>query len=160
MSNNNGNDIGRPQDPNAFYKRVGRAIKEKETFDWSEEGGGWPSIKWVIANYMLRDYSEWERHRLIDSYVGQMDLYKSIDWLESQGMAIYRHRVRGGKGRNLEFITTNAQYKQAKIKEYERLWKQWDDVTDKVKYSLRKRLPGSKTVKFLTDAQEKLAERL
>ena len=154
----NGNGIGRPENENAFYKRVGRAIRENEVFDWSEDTGNWPNIKWVVASYMLQDRTEWEKHKLLDSYVGQMDLYKSIDWLEQQGVSVFRSKTDGGKGRNLEYITINPAYKQAKVKEYQRLWKHWEMNTNRVKHDIEKRLPSGKTTKFITDGHEVLNE--
>ena len=154
------NGQGRPKDPNAFFRKAAEALQGAVTFDWSITEEGWPNIRWVWCSYMLRDRTEWERYTLLSSYVKQLNVYQVIDYLEGKGIPVYRAKTNGGKGRNLEYITLDPNYNEAKEREYERIWKVWENTTRKAKDSLQKRLPGGHTIRFVCNGHEALGDGL
>ena len=112
----------------AYYTRIADAIQEKRTFDLQEDPGGWPKVHWLIGNYMLREYSEADRHRLLDSIVGKIErnLSVAIDYLqEERGVPVYKI-VCNGKSenkKNIDCITIDPEYRDAKLAHWDRILK-------------------------------------
>ena len=112
----------------AYYITIADAIQEQKTFDLQEDTGGWPKIHWLVANYMLRDYTDSDRHRLLDSTVGKIErnLSVAIDYLQEQrGIPVYKI-VCNGKDenkKNIDCITTDSEHRDAKIENWDRILK-------------------------------------
>jgi hypothetical protein len=103
-----------------FYKKVATVIKEEITFDMRSDTEGFPTIQWLIARSLLKDYPEFERFQLINSYVTLVknNLNAAMNSLESEGVVVYRSIPKGNK--NILFITTNPDYMEARQADYDR----------------------------------------
>jgi len=90
-----------------FYKRIAEAIKESD-FNLTDDDSGYPTIHYVIADYLLRDLSNYDKHRFLDNYAGRVKnlLCKSISYLHDIGIEVYVSIPVGTK--NITNITTNS----------------------------------------------------
>ena len=125
------------------YKQVADLLA-KQTFDIIESDGGWPDVNWLIANELLRDYDDFIRHKSIDGLVAQIKncLGHSIDFCENTlRVNLYRGNTDGGKGKRLEFITPNPEYKRAKEQDYQRMKRGLERKILKCTRDVARRLP-------------------
>jgi hypothetical protein len=141
-----------------IYKEVGKALSEN-TFDWEEAEGGWPDVNWLIVNYLLRNYDDFTRHKMADGFVAQVKncLAFSIDYSEQVlGVKIYRGYTDGGQGKRLAFITPDPDYKEAKEKDYSRIWRGVERKIVKAKTDVERRLPGVGKERLISDTHSLL----
>jgi len=103
-----------------FYKRLWDHIESQVTFDMRGDTEGYPTIHWIIARSLLSDYPEFERFQLINSYVTNVknNFNSALSYGESQGIVVYRSIPKGKK--NIQFITTDPNYMEARDLDYER----------------------------------------
>jgi len=103
-----------------FYQRLGDHIKEQKTFDMRSDTEGYPTIHWLIARSLLSDYPEYERHKLIESYVSNVknNLYVALSYLEKNGINTYIIIPKDKK--KIQFITIDESYMNAKRLDFER----------------------------------------
>jgi len=111
-----------------WYIQIADAIQEKKTFDMQLDDGGWPTIHWLIANHMLRDFSPASQYQMLGPYVGKIkhNLNMAIDFLNSErGVPVYKLIATGDdeNKKNIDCITIDPQYRDAKIANYERVKK-------------------------------------
>jgi hypothetical protein len=138
-----------------IYKQVAVALAEN-TFDIIEAEGGFPNISWLIARHLLRDYDEFIRHKSIDGMVAQVSncIDKAIDYCENTlGVKIYRGYTKGGKGKLLEFITPDPNYKAAKEQDFQRMWRGVERKVTKAKHDVVKRHPEIGLDRLLTEGR-------
>lgn len=104
----------------SFYKRLGDHIEQQITFDMKGDAEGYPTIHWIIARTLLGDYTEFERYKLLESYVANVknNLNHAIMYLEDKGINIYKSIPKGKK--NIQFITTDSNYRDARARDYHR----------------------------------------
>lgn len=103
-----------------FYKRLGDHVEQQVTFDMKGDTEGYPTIHWLIARTLLRDYTEFERYQLLGSYVANVktNLNHAINYLEEKGINIYKSIPKGKK--SIEFITIDPDYRDARARDYHR----------------------------------------
>ena len=103
-----------------FYKKLGDHIEGQITFDMRGDTEGYPTIHWIMARSLLSDYPEFERFQLINSYVTNVknNLNSALAYLESKDIMVYRSIPKGKK--NIQFITTDPNYMEARDLDYER----------------------------------------
>jgi len=70
-----------------MFKKIAQAIKEMKTINCDLDEHGYPNIHWVIADFMLRDLSDYDKHIRLSGYVAQVKnlLNKSLSYLEDKG---------------------------------------------------------------------------
>jgi len=90
-----------------FYQRIAEVIKVTD-FELDNDENGYPTIHYVIADYMLKDLSTYDKHRLLDNYAGRVKnlLGKAISYLHDCGIEVYVSIPSGT--RNITFITINS----------------------------------------------------
>ena len=103
-----------------FYVELAQHISEKETFSLLNNEGQYPTIHWVIARSMLEDFSEFDRHQLLTHKAGQVkrSLEAAINYLQDNNIVVYKSI--GANKRNIEFVTTDPDYKHARDKDFRR----------------------------------------
>lgn len=146
----------------AFFKEVAKAISQN-TFDFEEADGGWPDINWLIANYMLKDCDEFNKHRLRDSMVGKIKqcLAFAIDHAENVLLIkIYRGYTLDGVGKKLAFITPDPAYKDAKEQDYVRIMRGVGRKLMKAQGDVERRMPEYIENRFIEDTHNILRPQL
>jgi len=103
-----------------FYEKLGNHIEQQKTFDMRSDTEGYPTIHWIIARSLLGDYTEFERYQLLSGYVTNVknNLTVGIAYLEEKGIMVYRSIPKGKK--NIQFLTTDPEYKEAKALDFDR----------------------------------------
>lgn len=103
-----------------FYKRLGDHIEQQITFDMKGDTEGYPTIHWIIARTLLADYTEFERYQLLGSYVANVktNLNHAIAYLEDKGIYVFKSIPKGKK--NIEFLTIDPEYRDAKARDWHR----------------------------------------
>lgn len=103
-----------------FYVELADFIREKGTFDLTQNEGQYPTIHWIIARKMLEDFSEFDRHQLLTYRTSQVKacFENAIAHLQSMGTIVYRSRGRGK--RNIKFISTNPNYEDCQELDFKR----------------------------------------
>lgn len=146
----------------AFFKEVAKAISQN-TFDFEEADGGWPDINWLIANYMLKDCDEFNKHRLRDSMIGKIKqcLAFAIDHAENVLLIkIYRGYTLDGVGKKLAFITPDPAYKDAKEQDYVRIMRGVGRKLMKAQGDVERRMPEYIENRFIEDTHNILRPQL
>lgn len=103
-----------------WYQGIGNVL-EGGTFDLKYDTGKYPTVHWLMALEMLKDYPEYEKYVNLDRYVAKIkiNLQAAIDYLADQGIIVYRVVTEGSKA--IEYITTDPDYRDAKKKNYDRM---------------------------------------
>jgi len=105
----------------SWYRRIADTILEMETIDLDDDTGGYPTIHWLIANHMLSGYSDFDRHRLLDHYVGMIkgNFEPAIRYLFAVGKKVYKDIPDGRKP--IKVITLDPEYEMAALKDRARV---------------------------------------
>jgi len=100
--------------------RIADAIQEMGTIDLDEDTNEWPTIHWLISNYLLRETSEYERFRMLPEYVAKIknNLYNAI-WYLREGLTVPVYWDLPNK--SIVFLTTNAELNEARKKNTRRI---------------------------------------
>lgn len=107
-----------------WYKVIANAIMEGKTFDVTENELGATKVSQLIADKILENEPLFSKVQNLPHYVGIADrnLSYAIYYLqEVLGTTVYRSK--NGDSRNLEYLTIDPTYRDAKDKEIERIRK-------------------------------------
>lgn len=144
-----------------IYKKIGNALVSN-TFDLRETDKGWPNINYMIADYLLKDDNDYLRLLQLKELalqVGQ-NMAFGIDYAESvHGVKIYRGYMKDGKGKMIAFITPDAQYMNAKEKDFSRIFKGAENKYNKSINDVNRRFPEVGADKFQIDFEEKVLKK-
>lgn len=105
----------------SWYKKIAAAILSVKTFDLDEDEGGYPTIHYLIANFMLKDLTEYMRVTNLGHYAGMVsrNIDQACSYIEDKGIPVYRV-IEPGK-RNISCVTLDPAYRDAKDKEVEKV---------------------------------------
>ena len=100
----------------------GESDDEAASFDMDGDDGGYPTIHWVIAKFMLEGDADFFIVQNIQMYQGmiQRNIDDAIARLMEKGTPVYKIMEKGGNGRNIKCITLRPGYKDAKMATLER----------------------------------------
>ena len=143
-----------------IYIQIAETIIEKVTFDLALDEGGWMTIHELIANYMLRYLDERKRHKLLDD---QITMVSNNFWLakkylqEERDTPVYVYMGEKNK-RNIECITLDSKYNDAKTLNYDRAEK---GAMDKIKSTVKEieSTAPEKYKKLVNSSQKALIEQ-
>lgn len=105
----------------SWYKKIAAAILSVKTFDLDDDEGGYPTIHYLIANYLLKDLTEYMRVTNLGHYAGMVsrNIDQACSYIEDKGVPVYRV-IEPGK-RNISCVTLDPVYRDAKEKEAEKV---------------------------------------
>ena len=88
--------------------RIADAIQDAEVFDLTADENGFPTIYWLIAQYLCAGFTEFGRLQLMATYTKkiQNSFTLGVAVLESRGVHCYRHRPSG----KIRCVTTRGDY--------------------------------------------------
>lgn len=135
-------------------EEIASALIEATTFDLLASQDEWPTIHYLIANHVLRHCSEYERFNRLNGKVKEIrvNLASAIKHLEENlGKKVFRGITEEGEGKNIEFITLDANYRDAKQTEYSRLMNRYKHTTIAIVEQVAHRLPPSKEAKMINE---------
>lgn len=105
-----------------WHELIAEALLKEITFDLGKDSNGYPTIHWLIAHYLLRNFSPFDRNRLLygsDGYATAVknNLYNAIQMLTKRGTRVYAAR----NGQKLTYITLDPNYKDADGEDFNRI---------------------------------------
>jgi len=104
----------------SWKARIAETIQEMKAIDMAEDENGWPTIHWLMANYMLREFSEYDRFRLLPDYVLKIknNLYNALCYLqEDLGVRVFWDIP----NKSIEFLTIDEEINDARQKNTKRI---------------------------------------
>jgi len=140
-----------------FYAKVGDAIVEMKIIDLDRDGDGYPTVHWLIAEHMLREFRQHDRNKMMygtDNWPArvQMIFDKALNYVESElKTPIYRMR----QGKRLVVVTTDPDYREAKKNDFLRDKGDLETKGKKVVTRIREKHPD-KLQQLVTDTQRLL----
>ena len=109
------------QNGQTLYSAIKEALQTIRTFDLSNDEHGYPKLGWLIAHWILRDLSEFERNwRLYKDGFGDVihtNIWNAAKHLQELGIPVYR----SPKGNRLEYITLDPNYREAEAMDFNRI---------------------------------------
>ena len=131
-----------------WYKKIAATIREMYTIEMDRNEKEYPTIHWMIAEYMLKDYKGYDIHRNLDYYTQkiQKNYRHAINYLWKQGVQVYVYIEKGSK--NIQCITLDPLHNKARERNCE-------NICSRVHMAVN---TGIKQVRYV--APEKLPELL
>jgi len=111
-----------------WYKLIALAVQEMHTIDRTQDTSGYPTVHWLIAEHMLKDFTKYERDRCICGYAKkiQLNFSTAVAYLRSQGINVYSWSIVGMSGSAC--VTLNKEYSEAYNRNYNRIRKHVHEV--------------------------------
>ena len=145
-----------------IYQQIAARISIK-TFDLTESDGGFPNLGWVIANDILiaMGLTEYQRFQALSGLAGQVNrnLDQAIKYVEKSGVRIYRGNTQEGRGKLLEFITPDPEYKAAQQQDYNRMLRNMTRSISSTIRNVERRLPEYSKGQLISDSNRILEKQ-
>lgn len=130
------------------------ALEEKQTFDLVADNNGYPTIHWLIAEYILRKLNPFERNsRLYNGFVAAIkrNLDAAIKYLEEvKKIPVYKGRE---DSKEIQYITLDEFYRNAKEQDFKRInnriKRQFNAGKKHIEFKYQNRLPEFYETLFL-----------
>lgn len=145
------------------HELIEEAVVEK-TFDMDKDDKGYPTIRWLIGEYLLRDYSDFDRNSRLygpkgyASWVGD-NLHNALKHLLMNGTKVYVIK----NGRTIRCITTNKEYRKSESEDYERICRNVEKINKAAIREMKKKHPqkllsfAKRTQKLLPSSIEEIS---
>jgi hypothetical protein len=103
-----------------WKEKIAQAIQDR-TFDLSTDSGEWPTVHYLIAKHILRNYSDYEVHLRLELFANKIskNFHNSVNYLLDEGVSVYVIKLEGE--RNITAVTTDPAYRDAEAREVSRV---------------------------------------